>query len=325
MHEEFLSLDHIKQAKERISPFINRTRLIRAETLDGILNCNVYLKPEMLQKTGAFKFRGALNTVFMLDDEIRKKGIITSSSGNHGQACAYIGKMLGIPVTVVLPDDTPQIKIERTKKYGAEIILEDRSYEKRWIRVQQEVDKYGYTVIHPYENFNVMAGQGTIGLEILEDLPYVDKVVVPVGGGGLISGISTAIKSINPKIKVIGIEPEASAPYIESRKQHKRVSVGNTPTIADGLSTRQAGDNTYPIIEKNVDELIGVDEESIKRAVKLIASNAKLVAEPSACVGIAAVLSGKLNFSVNENVVFVLTAGNWDIDKIGKILNDEEL
>ncbi len=325
MNKESLNIDDIKQAKERISPYINRTKLIHAETMDSILNCNVYLKPEMLQKTGAFKLRGALNTVFLLDEESRKKGIITSSSGNHGQACAYIGKMLNIPVTVVLPDDTPKIKVERTKKHGANIILEDRSYEKRWIRVNEEVEKHGYSVVHPYENFNVMAGQGTIGLEMLEDLPYLDKVVVPVGGGGLISGISTAIKEINPKIRVIGVEPAAAAPYFESRKQHKRVSVGNEPSIADGLTTREAGINPYPIIEKYVDDLIVVDEDSIKQAVKLVASEAKLFAEPSSCVGIAAVLSGKLEVSKEENVAFVLTAGNWDIDKIGKILNDEDL
>ncbi|MCJ7855619.1 threonine/serine dehydratase [Lachnospiraceae bacterium NSJ-143] len=325
MQKDSLTIDDIKQAQERISPYINRTKLIRAESMDNILNCKVYLKPEMLQKTGAFKLRGALNTVFLLDEESRKKGIITSSSGNHGQACAYIGKMLGIPVTVVLPNDTPKIKIERTKNHGANIILEERSYEKRWIRVQEEVDKYGCSIVHPYENFNVMAGQGTIGLELLEDLPYLDKVVVPVGGGGLISGISTAIKEINPKIQVIGVEPEAADPYIESRKQHKRVSVGNTPTIADGLSTRQAGNNTYPIIEKYVDEIVSVDDDSIKQAVKLVASEAKLIAEPSSCVGIAAVLSGKLKVSKEENIAFVLTAGNWDIDKIGKILNDEEI
>ena len=323
MEKTGVTLNDVREAASRIRPHIRRTPLLRQENMDQAAGCALHLKPEMLQITGAFKLRGALSKILALSPEERGKGIITSSSGNHGQACAYAGRMLGIPVTVVLPEDTPSIKVENARAMGANIILWDRRYDERWKKVRREVADHGYAIVHAYEDFTVMAGQGTVALEILEDLPDVDAILVPVGGGGLISGIATAVKETVPRVRVIGVQAEASAAYCASRAAGKPVEVACLPTIADGLSCRRPGENPYPIVEKYVDELVAVDEESIRRAVRLLARNAKLVAEPSAGVGIAALLSGAVKTRPGEKVCAVLTSGNWDVDMIGKILKAE--
>ncbi|MCJ7855004.1 threonine/serine dehydratase [Lachnospiraceae bacterium NSJ-143] len=325
MGKTTVTLNDIREAAERIRPYIRRTPLLHEETMDKILGCEVYLKPEMLQVTGAFKMRGAINKIFSLTEEERKKGIICSSSGNHGKACALAGKMTGTRIIVVLPDDCPTAKIEGIKKLGGEVILGPRVYKPRWEMVRQEVEKHGYTVVHGYEDYGVMAGQGTLTLEILQDLPETDTIVVPVGGGGLIAGVATAAKEINPRIKVVGVQAKASDGYVKSREAGQRVEVECFPSLADGLGCRAPGENPYPIIEKYVDEFVAVEEDDIAKAVKLVAEEAKLVAEPSSCVGIAAVLGGQLKVKPDERVCFILTSGNWDIDLIGKILKGEHV
>lgn len=287
--------------------------------------CQVYLKPEMLQITGSFKLRGALNKILSLSPDALEKGIITSSSGNHGQACAYAGQMLGVHATVVVPNDAPTVKVENARAMGAEVIVWDRPYAKRWEKVNQEVAAHGYSIVHAYEDYTVMAGQGTIALEILEDLPDVDTILVPIGGGGLISGISTAIKEYKPSIRVIGVQAAACCAYYVSRKNGKPSEASCSPTIADGLTCVRPGINPYPIIEKYVDEIVAVEEDDIKEAVKIVANCAKLVAEPSSCVGIAALLAGKIKLRENEKVCSILTSGNWDIDNIGKIFKGEDV
>ena len=324
---EILTLEDIKKAKERISGYIRRTPLWEEGRLEEFVGCKLYLKPENLQLTGAFKIRGALNTALSLSKDELEKGIITSSSGNHAQACAYVGRMLGIHATVVIPEDAPKVKINNAKRMGAEVILWDRSYAKRWEKVYEEEKLHGYIPIHPYEEPRVMAGQGTIGLEILEDLPDVQTVVVPIGGGGLISGISTAIKETNPNIRVIGIQAAASCPYYASRMAGKPTPppFNGEETLADGISCTAVGKNPYPIIEKYVDEIVTVEEDSIKQAVKLIADKAKFIVEPTSAVVIAAFLEKKFKVDKDEKVCALLTSGNYDIDKLGKIYNDEEV
>ena len=324
---EILTLEDIKKAKERISGYIRRTPLWEEERLEEFVGCKLYLKPENLQLTGAFKIRGALNTALSLSKDELEKGIITSSSGNHAQACAYVGRMLGIHATVVIPEDAPKVKINNAKRMGAEVILWDRSYAKRWEKVYEEEKLHGYIPIHPYEEPRVMAGQGTIGLEILEDLPDVQTVVVPIGGGGLISGVSTAIKETNPNIRVIGIQAAASCPYYASRMAGKPTPppFNGEETLADGISCTAVGKNPYPIIEKYVDEIVTVEEDSIKQAVKLIADKAKFIVEPTSAVVIAAFLEKKVKVDKDEKVCALLTSGNYDIDKLGKIYNDEEV
>ncbi|MEE0955815.1 MAG: threonine/serine dehydratase [Eubacterium sp.] len=323
MENEKLTLQDVLEAAKRIRPYVRRTPLLREQSMDETLDCQVYVKPEMLQVSGSFKMRGASNKILSLSEEERKCGIITSSSGNHGRACALLGQMTGTRVAVVLPEDTPSRKIEVIRSLGAEVILGPREYPVRWQLVEQQVAEHGYIIVHAYEDYKVMAGQGTIGLEILEDLPYIDTIIVPIGGGGLISGISTVLKTLRPEVRIIGVQAENSDPYVESRKAGHPVVIDCRPTIADGLTGRRPGVNPYPIIDKNVDELVAVPEDAIAGAVRLTADRANLIAEPSSCVGIAALLSGRVQVRPDERVAFVLTSGNWDNELIGRILLGE--
>jgi threonine dehydratase len=325
MEKTSVSLQDIREAAERIRPYVRHTPLLREKGMDTVLGCQAYLKPEMLQISGAFKLRGALSKILSLTPDEMKKGIITSSSGNHGQSCAFIGQMLGIHTTVVVPEDAPAIKIENARAMGANVIAWNRKYVERMKKVREEIAEHGYILVHPYEDYTVMAGQGTIALEIMEDLPDVDTVLVPIGGGGLISGISTAIKALKPNVRVIGVQAAACGAYYVSRQNGHPSEVTPRPTVADGLTAIRVSDFTYPIIEKHVDDIVAVEEEDIKEAVRLVAREAKLVAEPSACVGIAALLSRRVKTQPDEKVCSVLTAGNWDINLIGKILKGENV
>jgi len=325
MEKTSVNLQDIEEAAERIRPYIRHTPLLREKSMDTMLGCQAYLKPEMLQISGAFKLRGALSKILSLTPEEMQKGIITSSSGNHGQSCAFIGQMLGIHTTVVVPEDAPAIKIENARAMGANVIAWNRKYVERMKKVREEIAEHGYILVHPYEDYTVMAGQGTIALEIMEDLPDVDTVLVPIGGGGLISGISTAIKALKPKVRVIGVQAAACGAYYASRQNGYPSEVTPHPTVADGLTAIRVSEFTYPIIEKYVDDIVAVEEEDIKEAVRLVAREAKLVAEPSACLGIAALLSGRVKTQPDEKVCSVLTAGNWDINLIGKILKGENV
>lgn len=309
-----LTLQDIKEAAKRIRPYIVRTPLLRCQSMDKMLGCQVYLKPEMFQVSGAFKMRGAVNKIYALSPEERDKGIICSSSGNHGKACALAAAATGTRVIVVLPVDTPKVKVDGTLSLGGEVIFGPRIYQERWRMVQELADKNDYTIVHGYEDYEVMAGQGTLGLEILEDLPEADTIFVPVGGGGLIAGVAVAVKAINPGIKIVGVQPKASNGYVQSRKAGHPVEVECLPSIADGLTCRRPGNNPYPIIEKYVDDFVSVGEEDIKRAMKLVLSEGKLLAEPSSCVGIAALLGGEYKPRTDEKTCFILTSGNWEID-----------
>jgi threonine dehydratase len=320
-----LTLQGIRQAAQRIQPYIRRTPLLREQSLDKILACQAWLKPEMLQITGAFKLRGALNKVLSLTSSERQRGIIATSSGNHGQACAYVGQLLGIHATVVLPDDAPAIKIENARAMGAEVILTEREWTERWQIVLDQAAEHGYTIVTTDDDYTVLAGQGTVGLEILADLPDVGTVLAPIGGGGLISGVSTVIKELNPNVRVIGAQAAASCVYYASRQNGSPTRVTPLPTLADGLTTAGISPIAYPIIEKYVDDIVIVEEEDIKEALRVVARHARLVAEPSACVGIAALLSGRVKTRPDEKVCSVLTGGNWDLNMIGKILKGEQL
>ena len=318
-----LILQDIRDAQVRIKPYVTRTPLLREEDLDEMLGCEVYFKPEMLQKTGAFKARGAFNKVLSLTEEERKKGIIFSSSGNHAAACAYVGRMFGIDAYAVMPRDTPKGKIENCERRGGTCILWDRDYQSRVKKVADEIKAHGYTLVHGFDDYTVMAGQGTIGLEILEDLPDVDTVVVPIGGAGLISGIATAIKETNPKKRVVGVQVAASCGYYLSRLNGRPTRMTSQPTLADGIGCSYPTENPYPIVDKYVDEIVIVTENHIAEAVKYIGEYAHLVAEPTSAVVVAALLEKKIKLKPGEKVACVLTSGNYDIDLIGKFYKDE--
>lgn len=311
-----VNLENIKEAAERIAPYVKHTPILRAEKLDDVLGCEVYLKPECLQKTGSFKIRGATNKILSMTDEERAKGIIASSSGNHAQGVAFAASLLGIKATIVLPTNAPQVKVDNTRALGAEVVQYGFGSIERYKKLYEIVDEKGYSVVHSFNDPALIAGQGTVGYEIMQDLSDVDTVVVPLGGGGVLAGVAVAVKETKPNVRVVGVEPERIPRYSESRKAGKPVEVELQDTVADGLMITTTGTNTYPIIEEYVDEVIPVPDQAIIEALNEIIYKGKVVAEPSAAVGVAAVLCGRLKVKKGEKVCFVLTGGNIDPSKL---------
>lgn len=315
------TIQDIREAQERLKPHIRHTPLLRAEKIEKAAGCRLYLKPETLQITGAFKIRGALNKALSLSKEEIANGMIATSSGNHAQGLAYAARMLGVKAILVLPVTTPKIKIENTKALGAEVILFDGDTAARWKRVYEIAEENEYAAVHAFEDPIVMAGQGTIGCEILQDLDDVDTVIVPIGGGGLISGIATAIKETKPSVRVIGAEPALTPKYFHSRKNKERTSLPLKNTIADGVRISVPGQNPYPIIERYVDEIVLVEDEHIIAGMRALAKDAKLIAEPAASIGVGALLAGSIDVKLDEKVCAVLSGGNWDLRDLAEIYN----
>ncbi|TWC17529.1 threonine dehydratase [Pseudomonas sp. SJZ085] len=316
---DYPTIQDIREAQERLKPHVRHTPLLRAEKIEKAAGCQLYLKPETLQITGAFKIRGALNKTLSMPREAIANGIIATSSGNHAQGLAYAARMLGVKAFLVLPVTTPKIKIANTEALGAEVILFDGDNLARWKRVYEIAAENGYTVVHGFEDPVVMAGQGTIGCEILEDLEDVDTVIVPMGGGGLISGIATAIKETKPSVRVVGAEPALTPKYYHSRLNKQRTTLPLKNTIADGLRLSVPGQNPYPIIERYVDEIVLVEDEHIIQGMRVLAKDAKLIAEPAASIGIGALLAGVVKVRPDEKVCVVLTGGNWDLCDLAEI------
>lgn len=313
------TLQDIREARERLKPHIRHTPLLRAEKIEKAVGCRLYLKPETLQITGAFKIRGALNKALSLPREAIANGLIATSSGNHAQGIAYAARMLGVKATLVVPATTPRIKIENTQAMGAEVILFDGDTAARWKRVCEIAEENKYAAVHGFEDPMVMAGQGTIGCEILEDLEDVDTVIVPLGGGGLLSGIATAIKETKPSVRVIGAEPALTPKYFQSRINQQRTSLPLKNTIADGVRISVPGQNPFPIIEKYVDEIVLVEDEHIVAGMRVLAKDAKLIAEPAASIGVGALLAGAVQVRPDEKVCAVLSGGNWDLADLAEV------
>ena len=318
------TIEDIREAQERLKPHIRHTPLLRAEKIEKAAGCQLYLKPETLQITGAFKIRGALNKTLSLPREEIANGIIATSSGNHAQGLAYAARMLGVKAILVLPVTTPKIKIANTEALGAEVILFDGDTAARWKKVYEIAEENGYVPVHAFEDPLVMAGQGTIGCEILEDLEDVDTVIIPMGGGGLISGIATAIKETKPSVRVVGAEPALTPKYYHSRLNKQRTSLPLLNTIADGLRISVPGQNPYPIIERYVDEIVLVEDEHIVQGMRALAKDAKLIAEPAASIGIGALLAGVVKVRPDEKVCVVLTGGNWDLGDLAEVYGATE-
>ena len=312
-----LTIEMIRQAKEKIEPYIYETPLLRIPVLDEELGCQVYVKCENMQKTNAFKLRGATNKLLTLSKESLDKGVVTASSGNHGKATAYAAKALGVNACVVVPNNIPKIKVDGIRSYGAEIIFAEPS--ERYAVAENIRDERGYTLISPFDDYELMAGQGTIGLEIMEQLSDVDTVVVPIGGGGLIGGVSTSIKETNPNIRVIGVEPTNTCRYTKSFAAGKRIHLpSDSSSVADGAQTLSPGERNFPIVQKNVDEIVTVDEEYILKGTSLLLNSGKILAEITSGLAIGAVLQGKLKFNPEQKVVFLLSGGNIGIDQFKK-------
>lgn len=313
------TLQDIHDARDRLKPHIRHTPLLRADKIEKTVGCELYLKPETLQITGAFKIRGAVNKALSLSRDEIANGIIATSSGNHAQGLAYAARMLGVKAILVLPVTSPKIKIENTKALGAEVVLFDGDTAARWKHVYEIAAENGYAPVHAFEDPIVMAGQGTIGCEILDDLADVDTVIVPVGGGGLISGIATAIKETKPSVRVIGAEPALTPKYYQSRINKERTSLPLLNTIADGLRISVPGQNPYPIIEKYVDEIVLVEDEHIIEGMRTLAKDAKLIAEPAAAITVGALLAGSIRMKPDEKVCAVLSGGNWDLSELAAV------
>ncbi len=307
------TLNDIRQASARIRPHAHWTPVIRCRTLDEMTGVSLFFKCENLQKVGAFKFRGSCNAVLSLSEEEASRGVATHSSGNHAQALALAARMRGIHATIVMPSNAPEVKRAAVAGYGGEIVLCEPNLQAREETLAAVVGNNGAVVIHPYNNYAVIAGQGTASLELLEEVPALDAILVPVGGGGLLSGTLIAGKGISPGIKIFAVEPEGADDAYRSWKAGEIIPMVGPKTVADGLLT-SLGDKTFPIIKRLVDEIVTVSDESILKAMKLIWERAKLVVEPSGAVPLAALLDGKLNLAGKKAGV-ILSGGNVDFGK----------
>lgn len=307
-----LTLELILEAHARIRDKVNRTPVMTSESLDGLAKAQLFFKCENLQKAGAFKARGATNAVFSLSDEEAKRGVVTHSSGNHAAALARAAKLRGIPAFIVMPNDAPKAKQAAVIRYGGEVIFCEPTLEARETTAQQVIDRTGGVLIHPYNDLRVMAGQGTTAIELLEEVPGLDLILCPVGGGGQLSGIATAAKSLKPGIGIIGVEPANADDAQRSFKAGHIIPSVKPNTIADGLRT-SLGEKTFAEIQRYVDDIVTVSEETIVKAMRLIWDVLKIIVEPSGAVSYAAVVEGKAKLE-GKRVGLILSGGNLDLD-----------
>ncbi|CCO08838.1 threonine ammonia-lyase [Desulforamulus hydrothermalis] len=315
-----ISLEDIKAARQCLKGVIHRTDLVPNTTLSEISGSDVYLKLENLQKTGSFKIRGAFNKMCHLSETEKRAGVIASSAGNHAQGVALAASTYGIKSTIVMPTSAPLAKITATRNYGAEVVLHGNVYDDAYAKAMEIQRETGATFVHPFNDPYVIAGQGAIGLEILDDLPDADAIIVPIGGGGIIAGIALAAKAVNPSIKVIGVEPCNAASMRESIKSRQVVTLANAATIADGIAVKTPGQLTYDIVKEFVDDFVVVDEGEIANAILVLLERCKLIAEGAGATPVAALLNGKVNLP-GQKVVAVISGGNIDVNMLSRIVD----
>lgn len=313
-----LRLYNFVEARERLGTVIRKTKLIHSTVFSEETGNEVYIKPENLQKTGSFKIRGAYNKTAKLSEEEKSKGVIASSAGNHAQGVALAAKKLGIEAVIVMPKYTPLIKVEATKSYGAKVVLSGETYDDAYKKALELQNQNGYTFVHPFNDEDVIEGQGTIALEVLEELPDADVILVPLGGGGLISGIATAAKLKNPQIKIIGVEPEGAASATQALNNGKVVELKQSNTIADGAAVKKIGDITFEYIKEYVDEIVTVSDYDLMREFLILVEKHKIVAENAAILSIAGLK--KIN-EKNKKIISILSGGNIDVLTISSMIN----
>ena len=306
------------EARERLGTVIEKTKLIHSNIFSDESGNDVYIKPENLQRTGAFKIRGAYNKIAKLTEEEKKRGVIAASAGNHAQGVALAAQKLGIKAVIVMPKHTPLIKVEATRRHGAEVILTGEVYDEAYEYAKKLQEKEGYTFVHPFNDEDVIEGQGTIALEVLEELPDADIILVPIGGGGLISGIASAAKLKNPLIKIIGVEPEGAASALEARKSHHVVELDEANTIADGTAVKKIGEITFDYIEKYVDDIVTVSDYELMAAFLVLVEKHKIVAENSGILAVAGLK--KLNVK-GKKIISIISGGNIDVLTISSMIN----
>ncbi|MDF0679933.1 MAG: threonine ammonia-lyase [Candidatus Nitrosocosmicus sp.] len=311
----------IKEAQELLARYnIRRTDLIKSATFSKLNGNNVYLKLECLQTTGSFKVRGAMVKIHNLSDDLRKNGVIAASAGNHAQAVAFASKLHDISCTIVMPKNASPSKIVATRSYGAKVILEGNSYDESARYVKDFAEKENKTIIPAFEDPDIISGQGTIGLEIMEDLEKLDEVYVPIGGGGLIAGISIAIKSVNPKVKIIGVESTAFPTMKKSISANKITKAKEGYTIADGISIKTPGKLTFEIVKKYVDSIVLIDDSAIVKTMFLLMERSKIVSEPAGAAALAYLISNKKSKEQGKNLVSIISGGNVDMYLLGQIV-----
>lgn len=313
-----MKLQDFTTAREHLQKVLLPTHLIYSPIFSEESQNQIYIKPENLQKTGAFKIRGAYNKINKLTEEEKKRGVIASSAGNHAQGVAYAARELGIKAVIVMPKTTPLIKVQSTKKYGAEVVLYGDVYDDAYQKAKELEAQEGYVFVHPFDDIDVLEGQGTIALEILEEMPDAEVIVVPIGGGGLISGIAAAAKMIKPDIKIIGVEPSGAASATEALKKNKVVTLPEANTIADGTAVKRIGDLTFNCIKQYVDEVVTVDDYELTEAFLLLAEKHKLIAENSGILPLAAL---KKLSERGKKVVPIVSGGNIDVLMISSMIN----
>ena len=306
------------EARERLNTVITKTKLIYSNIFSNETGNDVYIKPENLQRTGAFKIRGAYNKIAKLTEEEKKRGVIAASAGNHAQGVALAAQKLGIKAVIVMPKHTPLIKVEATKRYGADVILTGEVYDEAYEYAKKLQEKEGYTFVHPFDDEDVIEGQGTISLEVLDELPDADIILVPIGGGGLISGIASAAKLKNPLIKIIGVEPEGAASALEARKNKHVVELAEANTIADGTAVKKIGEITFDYIEKYVDDIVTVSDYELMAAFLILVEKHKIVAENSGILSVAGLK--KLNVK-GKKIISIISGGNIDVLTISSMIN----
>lgn len=306
------------EARERLNTVIEKTKLIYSGIFSDESGNEVYIKPENLQKTGSFKVRGAYNKISKLTEEEKLKGVIAASAGNHAQGVALAAQKLGIKSVIVMPKHSPLIKVEATKRFGAEVILSGEVYDDAYKFSRELQEREGYTFVHPFDDEDVIEGQGTIALEVLEELPDADIILVPIGGGGLIAGVAAAAKLKNPLIKIIGVEPEGAASAIEALKNKKVVELSEANTIADGTAVKKIGEKTFEYIKKYVDEIVTVSDYELMETFLLLVEKHKIVAENSGILSVAGLK--KLNVK-GKKIVSILSGGNIDVLTISSMIN----
>lgn len=314
---EMLTLDRFEEASEIVKKVTQETKLVYSEYLSEQTGNKVYLKPENMQFTGAYKVRGAYYKISTLTEKERQRGLITASAGNHAQGVAYAAKRYGAKATIVMPTTTPLIKVNRTKSYGAEVVLYGDVYDEACAKAYELAEEHGYTFIHPFDDPAVATGQGTIAMEIFQELPLVEYILVPIGGGGLATGVSTLAKLLNPKIKVIGVEPAGANCMQESLKTGEVVTLPQVNTIADGTAVKTPGSKIFPYIQENLDDIITVHDDELIVAFLDMVENHKMIVENSGLLTVAALkhLSVK-----DKRVVSILSGGNMDVITMSSVV-----
>jgi threonine dehydratase len=323
-HADPISFDDIRAARERLRGIAHVTPIVTSRTLDAQAGRTVFLKCENLQRGGAFKFRGAYNTISQLAPDARERGVVAFSSGNHAQGVALAARLLGAPAAICMPDDAPAVKVAATRGYGAEVIFYDRLKDDREAVARRIAEQRGMTLVPPYDDTRIMAGAGTAALELIEQAPDLDAVLVPIGGGGLIAGSALAIHGASPRTRIFGVEPAGADDTLRSLRAGERIGIAPPTTVADGLRVAMPGALTFPVVQRRVADILVVSDEEILEAVRFALLRLKLVVEPSGAATLAALLSGRLPADVGRAGA-ILSGGNIDPPLLASLWQDRPM